>query len=182
MSADPFSSSLPQEPVNMLPRLSLSIFSLCLLLQYQPLLADGPASDVPELMVLKQFVGNWEGKDPDGQKTVSETEWTLNGRFIKQEYSTGEKTKGMIMRGYSLNENKYVMTIFDSSGTAITMSGVWNPETKTLTCSGDLADGIKMTVKSSFPNPDIEAYKIIVTVDGDVVNEFTGENHRVRSK
>lgn len=166
----------------MLPRLSLPIFSLCLLLQSQSLFAEGPASDVPELKVLDQFVGKWEGTGQDGQKSVSENEWTLNGRFIKQEYTTGEKTKGMIMRGYSPGLKKYVMTVFDSTGTALMMLGDLNEETKTLTCSGDLDNGVKLTFTSTFPNSDTEAYTITVTVNGDVVNEFKGENHRVKAE
>lgn len=166
----------------MLQKAIYASFSIAVVLLTSPSFARGPAPDVPELKVLDQFVGRWEAIDPDGQKMVSETEWTLNGRFVKQNYSDGDDTEGMIMRGYSPSLEKYTMTIFDSNATAVMLLGDWNAESKTLPCVGQLGNGVVMIATQSFPNPDTEAYSFTIKLDDQVLNEFQGENRRIKNE
>ncbi len=140
----------------------------------------GPHPDVPELKELGRLVGNWTGEAANGTSSKSTIVWTLGGRFVKQEYTSSDGSSGMIMRGFSPSLGKYVMTLFDTNGSALMLTGDWNAANKSLTCSGDLGNGVNIAVRSEFPDDDTETWTITVKQGGSIAGELTGTNRRIR--
>lgn len=143
---------------------------------------SGPHPDFPELQVLHRFVGNWSGEDSQGETSQSTTSWTLEGRFVKQEYKSTDGSSGLIMRGHAPSLGKYVMTLFDTNGTALMLTGDWDPARKRLTCQGDLGNGVNITVVSEFPDDETEKWMIAVRQGGNVVGEVSGTNRKKKDQ
>ncbi len=143
--------------------------------------ASGPAPNIPELKVLNRFTGKWEGQDESGRPTTTATcQWVLGGRFVRQNYQTSNGVEGMIMRGYDPNGRRYVMTMFDSSGTALMLVGQWNEAAKALEMKAPLQDAT-IVVTMTFPDDDTEMWKIATTdAQGNEVTSVGGKNVRVK--
>jgi len=112
--------------------------------------------------MLEHFIGSWDavsrmwmdpGAPPVETKGRSNVKWMLDGRFTMDEYSgeimmpnekgelSAQPFKGIGITGFDNVKNIYVGSWLDSMGTGIlTMSGGYNPTTKTLLMFGKMDD------------------------------------------
>ncbi len=103
--------------------------------------------------LLAKYVGKWKHTDkmwmdPSQPPTTSEgtTEYRLamGGRYLVQEYSgafMGQPFNGMAMTGYDNFRGEYKSVWVDDAGTGMmTMTGKFDPATRTLSMSGKMDD------------------------------------------
>lgn len=99
--------------------------------------------------VLDTFVGKWQTTSkwwmnpdaaPEVSEGISENEWVLNGRFLKQSFkgkAMGQDFEGLGYLGYDNVAGEYVSVWMDSMGTGMmTSKSKYDPATRTFSEEG----------------------------------------------
>lgn len=147
-----------------------------------PVVADEPIGapnpNVPELQVLSRFEGRWEAQlGNSDQKITSSRVWTLDGYFLKHEFSAAGALVGVIYRGYDTKNRNYTMTFHDSQGNVSMLTGYWNDDLKTLTYEALHSSCALKKYESYFPNEKAEHWTIVFETDNRA--ELSGVAKRV---
>jgi hypothetical protein len=153
-----------------------------------------PATDVPELQPLSQYVGNWEieltiknTEQPQGVKTTGSCvgEWIHGGRFLRQTWSVNAADgipafNGSSIRTYDPRQQTYRTWSFDSSGSTEESQGTWDPKARTLTWKvRENTSGGVTTTTSNFSEEGKESWTILVKDgDGEVLADVSGKGTR----
>ncbi|MDC0262003.1 DUF1579 domain-containing protein [Planctomycetaceae bacterium] len=133
----------------------------------------------PEQEVLGRYVGEWDGVDQGEKFTFdSHTTWKLNGQIIEQKQVFQDGEESLILRGYDKQSKKYFLSLHDSRGIHLMLTGAWNEATKTFTYTGHSGE-MAVTVKSTFRNDFTEDWTITLVLVGGAVTELRGTNTRV---
>jgi hypothetical protein len=132
---------------------------------------------------LEALAGTWDvtvkfpagpGKTMEG-KSSCEASWVMDGRFLRQEYSSNFAGKPLtVVRylGFDRHKGKFVEVHFESTHTDVLYSeGVLSPDSKTITSSGthvDATTGRRMAVRTmtTFGNRDAFTLEMLYT-DGE---------------
>jgi hypothetical protein len=128
------------------------------------------------------LAGNWDvtvkfpvgpGKTMEG-KSACEARWVMDGRFLRQEYSSvfaGKPLTVVRYLGFDRHKGKYVEVQFESTHTDVMRNeGAISSDGKTITCRGthiDAATGREAKVRSVTTIADQDAFTIemFYTVD-----------------
>jgi hypothetical protein len=146
-----------------------------------------PSPDIPELKALNHYAGQWDD-EISGRPGVQRTEigeWILNGRFLRQSWSTESKdgtapAQGLTLMTFDPAAEIYRSWSFLATGTVIENEGTWDETTLTFTWGHRLMDaaGTVMT-KASFPSENSQAWYIVKTDENHkIVREVTGRSIR----
>ena len=149
--------------------------------------AEGPSPEVPELQNLDHYAGQWEDEiagRPDVRRTEL-GEWILNGRFLRQSWSS-EATDGtppahgLTLMTFDTEGKVYRSWAFLATGTVIENEGVWDAITKTFTWGHRLpATSETVITKASFTDDNVQAWSIVKTDEHDkVIREVAGRSIR----
>ena len=156
----------------------------------------GPSAEVPELAVLSGYAGRWESRyeakriegvnEGGDRKGTAEAQWILDGRFLRQNWTSAPTGSDPGMSGYSIMtydpaKRAYRSWHFVSNGSTSEGTGTYDEKTKTLTwVARDTANGLVTTTKTSFDKGEgSENWVIIVALtDGKVVADLKGKNTR----
>lgn len=153
-------------------RITLGTILVCL--ASCSLTGEAYAENPPELQVLDQYLGEWKGtiNDQDGTST-NEMTWILNGQVLQQKYQYSDGAEGLILRGYDKLAGHYFITLFDSRGINLFLTGSWNEPTKTFEYTGNSGDNA-VTIKSTFRNPQTADWTITLLSSNGDVTEIRG--------
>lgn len=154
----------------------LSLSTLLITIFAAPLLADTP----PELKELDRYVGEWKSTIEDQDVTAtSKTEWILQGQIVQQKITYSDGAETLIVRGYSQQDQKYFLTLFDSRGVHWMMTGTWDQPTHSFQFEGRLGEST-VKVKSTFRNNNqAEDWTITILSPNNDVTELRGTNQKV---
>jgi hypothetical protein len=153
-----------------------------------------PAPDVPELVPLGHYAGNWEiemtiknSEHPDGVKTTGTAvgEWIHGGRYLRQTWTVKAAdgipdVNGSSIRTYDPRKQTYRTWSFDSSGNSEESAGTWDPKTRTLTWKvpENAAGGTTITT-STFSEDGKETWSIVATDgNGETLADVSGKGTR----
>ena len=149
--------------------------------------ATGPSPEIPELKALNHYAGQWED-EISGRPGVRRTEvgeWILNGRFLRQSWSTQSSdgsppAQGLTLMTFDVETKVYRSWGFLATGTVIENSGTWDETTQTFTWGHRLMDTTEtVTTKASFPSENSQAWYIVKTDENHkIVREVTGRSIR----
>jgi hypothetical protein len=156
---------------------------------------QGPAKDIPELDVLKHWIGVWDvemnvkprGELPKGMhaKGTTTAEWVLGGRFVQQTGTLKSDDGSPPMHAttlmtYDPGKKVYRSWMFFSSGAVSESEGKWDEKSRTMTSTSRDADsGGTMTIHATFPEDGVENWRIVEKDrEGKVVGETSGKNVR----
>ena len=150
-------------------------------------IAEGPAADVPELKELDHYAGQWEDEiagRPDMRRTEL-GEWILQGRFLRQSWSTESSdgtppAHGLTLMTFDTDRRVYRSWAFLATGSVIENEGVWDPITKTLTWGHRVPETSETVItKASFVVEATQSWSIVKTDEhGKVVREVVGRSIR----
>jgi hypothetical protein len=153
-----------------------------------------PAPDVPELLPLGQYAGNWEiemtiknSEHPQGVKTTGTAigEWIHGGRYLRQTWSVNAAdgipaVNGSSIRTYDPRKQAYRTWSFDSSGNTEESEGTWDPKARALTWKvpENAAGGTTITT-STFPEDGQETWSILAKDgNGETLVDVSGKGTR----
>jgi len=149
--------------------------------------AAGPAPEVPELQFLDQYAGQWEDEiagRPDMKRTET-GEWVLQGRFLRQSWSTESNdgappAHGITFMTFDTEQKTFRSWAFLATGSVIENEGVWDSITRTFTWGHRLRETSETVItKASFVDPATQSWSIVKTdMHGKVVREVAGRNIR----
>lgn len=150
-------------------------------------IADGPSEEISELRVLDHYRGKWED-EISGRPSVKRTEigeWVLNGRFLRQLWSTEAsedmpKASGITMMTFDTSSEQYRSWSFLATGTVIENEGVWDAPSRTMTWGHRVPDtGESVITKTTFIDEVTAAWSIVkLDAKDHVVREVDGRNRR----
>lgn len=150
-------------------------------------IADGPSPDLPELQVLNAYAGLWEDEiegRPEKKRRES-GEWVLDGRYMRQSWSTeatetAPKASGLTLMTYDPNTKLFRSWAFLATGSVIENEGVWNAANRTMTWGHRLPEtGETVVTKTSFPEETVQAWSMMKTDARDVIiREISGRRYR----
>lgn len=134
----------------------------------------------PELKELGRYIGEWKSAIENQDVTAtSKTEWIVQGQIVQQKIAYSDGAETLIMRGYSQQENKYFLTLFDSRGVHWMTAGTWDQPTNTFQFEGRFGEAT-VKIKSTFrDNDQTEAWKITILSPNGDVTELRGTNTKV---
>jgi hypothetical protein len=142
--------------------------------------AEGrPDPRISELKVLDQFAGAWTGTQPGTRrKASSNSQWILDGRVLQTNSTLTDGREMLVLRTYDPALRKYVVTIWDSRGMAVILSGDWDPEQKTLTATAD-AGRSRIRAVWKLIDEDTEQWQIVFAdLNGKPLRQLSGTNRR----
>lgn len=149
--------------------------------------AEGPSRDVPELKALDHYTGLWED-EISGRPGVRRTElgeWVLNGRFLRQTWSTKSSdgtppAQGLTLMTFDPQAGIYRSWAFLATGSVIENEGTWDEAAQTFTWGHRLLDNAgAVTTKASFPSENNQAWYIVKTDENHkILREVTGRSIR----
>jgi hypothetical protein len=169
--------------------LTVSIPATVLSCQLQPDhdVAQGPAPDVPELKLLDHYAGQWEDEiagRPDMRRSEL-GEWILEGRFLRQTWSTesgdgSPSAHGITLMTFDPQRQVYRSWAFLATGSVIENEGLWDPVTKTFTWGHSVANKAERVItKASFTEKATQSWSIVKTDEHDkVLREVSGRSVR----
>lgn len=130
--------------------------------------ADGPTSVIPELTVLKHYLGNWNVTYSSETAPFTEgrtsAEWTLDGRFLKQtselktRFTQPHELSVTSLITYDRKARVYRSWTFVSNGRTSRASGKWDAETNTMTWTSSPVDGITSTRAETFAKDGTQSW------------------------
>jgi hypothetical protein len=149
--------------------------------------AEGPATEIPELQALNLYAGQWEDEIA-GRPNVKRTEtgeWILRGRFLRQTWST-ESTdstpaaSGLTLMTFDTDLKSYRSWAFLATGSVIENEGVWDTNTKTFTWGHRVLESSETVItKASFVDETVQSWSIVKTDAHDkVIREVAGRSLR----
>lgn len=138
-----------------------------------------PDLRVKELKILDQFAGTWTGSQPGTKRKVQVTsEWILAGRVLKTDMKLTDGREMLVLRTYDPGLRKYVVSIWDSRGMAVILSGDWDAKQKTLTASAE-AGRQKIRAVWQLIDDETEQWEItFADFNGKPLRQTTGTNRR----
>jgi hypothetical protein len=149
--------------------------------------AEGPASEVPELQLLNLYAGQWEDEiagRPDVKRTEV-GEWILRGRFLRQSWSTestdgAPPASGLTLMTFDTDRKVYRSWAFLATGSVIENEGVWDPVTKTFTWGHRVPESSEtVTTRTSFVDESVQSWSIVKTdAQEKVLREVAGRSLR----
>jgi hypothetical protein len=141
-----------------------------------PVLSESP----PELKELDRYLGEWKSTIENQDITASsKTEWIVQGQIVQQKIKYSDGAETLIMRGYSQQDQKYFLTLFDSRGVHWMMTGTWDKPTNPFQFEGRLGEST-VKVKSTFRNNNqTEDWTITFLSPDNDVSELRGTNQKV---
>jgi hypothetical protein len=149
--------------------------------------APGPSEEVPELKNLDHYAGQWEDEiagRPDVRRTEL-GEWILDGRFLRQSWSSestddAPPAHGLTLMTFDTVGKVYRSWAFLATGSVIENEGVWDAITKTFTWGHRLPDTAETVItKASFTDTAVQAWSIVKTDEHDkVIREVAGRSIR----
>src|SRR5438093_6186125 len=96
-------------------------------------IAERPSPEIPELQALDHYTGTWEDEisGKPGIKRTEVGEWVLDGRFLRQFWSSEAsedipKASGIVMMTFDLTRKVYLSWSFLATGTVIENVGMWD--------------------------------------------------------
>ena len=151
----------------------------------------GPTVDIPELLVLNRWAGNWDfsmqvkpnAALPTGGETKGTftAQWTPDGRTLRQVWSLdlgkGGTLTGINTLTYDSDSKRYQNV---STLSSVTSEGVWDERLRTMTWTSDDPRSRTVTVsKSTFAEDGTDEWTT-VTKDGtgSVIFECSGKSTR----
>ncbi len=158
--------------------------------------AGAQHSDVPELKILRHYLGEWEstftvqGGTPSAEEPKPVTaqvkaRWVLGGRFMRQtgnvKLEEGGRTYVLdTLMTWDNDAGAYRRWTFTSAGTASEATGKWDAESRTMTWTGvDEKTGNTTTVSATFKGKKEEHWTIATEKsDGQMVSLIAGTNRR----
>ena len=150
-------------------------------------IAAGPAPEIPQLQLLDQYAGHWEdeiGGKP-GMRRTETGEWILQGRFLRQCWSSenaegDQMASGMTLMTFDTERATYRSWSFLAAGSVIENEGVWDASDHTFTWRHHLPDTSETIVtKASFVDNGMQSWSIVKTdAEGKVVREVVGRSSR----
>ncbi|MEP6673216.1 MAG: hypothetical protein ABJF10_28965 [Chthoniobacter sp.] len=150
-------------------------------------IAEGPSTDVPELKELHHYAGQWEDEiagRPDARRTEL-GEWILNGRFLRQSWSTESNdgappAHGLTIMTFDTERKVYRSWAFLATGSVIENEGVWDAITKTFTWGHRVPESAGTVItKTSFAADATQSWSIVKTDEHDkVIREVAGRSIR----
>ncbi|HSI11195.1 MAG TPA: hypothetical protein VK961_04090 [Chthoniobacter sp.] len=150
-------------------------------------IAEGPATDVPELKELNHYAGQWEEEiaGRPGVRRTEFSEWILQGRFLRQTWSTESKdgtpaAHGLTLMTYDVERKAYRSWAFLATGSVIENEGSWDAATNTFVWAHRITGTSETVVtKASFPNETTQAWSIVKTDEQNkVIREVAGQSSR----
>ena len=172
------------------PLIALSIIALPLCL----LLTRASAQEVPpkhdNLKLLERFVGAWDEEmtikqspwNPEAKSGAGSitAKWTLDGRFLEIRSSSKlDGTQGLSIMGHDMNTDSLRGWFFHSYGFNHVSTGTWDEKTKTLSWTGDMGNGMKITSSDKFTDDDHFEWQFqIKDGNGQVMYDMTGKAKR----
>jgi hypothetical protein len=156
---------------------------------------QGPSKDVPELQVLKHWIGVWDVEMtvkpnadlPRGMRAKGATtaEWVLDGRFVQQTGTLKPDDGSPAMQvttlmTYDPRKKVYRSWMFFSTGSVSESEGQWDEKARTMTStSRDAESGRTTTIKAVFTEDGSESWSFVERDrEGKVVSETAGKNAR----
>jgi hypothetical protein len=149
--------------------------------------AAGPAADIPELQTLDLYAGQWEDNiagRPD-VKRQELGEWILQGRFLRQTWSTestdgAPPASGLTLMTFDTEAKVYRSWAFLATGSVIENEGVWDAITKTFTWGHRVLNTSETVItKAAFVEAGAQAWSIVKTDAHDkVIREVAGRSLR----
>lgn len=150
-------------------------------------IAGGPAADVPELQELNHYAGEWEDEiaGRPGVRRTEVSEWVLQGRFLRQSWSTESKDEtppahGLTLMTYDVERKVYRSWAFLATGSVIENEGLWDSASKTFTWGHRIIDTSETVItKASFPDDATQTWSVVKTDEQNkVVREVAGRSIR----
>lgn len=147
----------------------------------------GPSPELPELKALNHYVGQWEDEisGRPGVRRREVGEWILDGRFLRQSWSTESNdgspaAQGMTLMTFDPEAKIYRSWGFLATGSVIENIGTWDEAAQTFTWGRRLMDTAEtVTTKASFPSENSQAWYIVKTDENHkIVREVTGRSIR----
>ena len=149
--------------------------------------AAAPAENSPELKVLDRYAGTWV-EHISGRPEVrrrDEGEWILEGRFLRQKWTTealedAPKASGMTLMTYDRERNVYRSWSFLATGSMIENDGTWDAKSNTMTWGHRVTERTeKVTTTVSFPDEATQEWSIVQTdAEGKILREIAGRSVR----
>ena len=150
-------------------------------------IVEGPDKTIPELQGLHHYSGRWVG-EITGKPDLTRTElgeWILNGRFLRQCWSTEgpeemPKASGITMMTFDSARAVYLSWSFLAIGSVVHNQGVWDAASRTMTWTDQTGgSGDVVVTKSSFAEDGTNVWSIVeTTAKGEVVREVDGKSMR----
>lgn len=148
------------------------------------------ASDLPELTVLKRYLGDWKVVYESEKAAFSDgtvkAVWTLDGRFLKQTFElnaqfTQPKTLRVLkLMTYDHEACVYRSWTFISNGRSLEASGKWDDETDTMTWTSRPDDkGVIHQSTETFDKDGIQKWTKAANDKGKTVGQSNGTNTRI---
>jgi hypothetical protein len=150
-------------------------------------IADGPDPVIAELHALDHYAGRWVGEitgKPDLKRTEV-AEWILDGRFLRQCWSTEgiadhPKASGITISTFDAKTARYLSWSFLAIGSVVHNQGTWDETSRTMTWTDQLdGTGDSVVTKSTFADGGINVWSIVErNPKGDVLREVDGKSIR----
>jgi len=149
--------------------------------------AEGPSPAVPELKNLDYYAGQWEDEiaGRPGVRRTELGEWILEGRFLRQSWSTESSddtppAHGLTLMTFDTERQVYRSWAFLATGSVIENEGVWDAITKTFTWGHRVPETSDTVItKASFAADATQSWSIVKTDEhGKVVREVAGRSMR----
>ncbi len=150
-------------------------------------IAAGPDPGIAELQALDHYSGRWVGEitgKPDLKRTEV-AEWILDGRFLRQCWSTegiadSPKASGITISTFDAKAARYLSWSFLAIGSVVHNQGLWDKATRTMTWTDQLdGSGDSVVTKSTFADAGTHVWSIVErNSKGDVLREVDGKSIR----
>jgi hypothetical protein len=152
---------------------------------------DGPAKDVPELLVLSNYIGAWDvaitAKDSPFTKGESTANWILDGRFVQQTGVLSSADGANVLKittlmTYDPERKTYRMWSFLSNGSTSEGSGTWDEKNRTMTSTSNQGSTTTTTTAKFTENGSEEWMFVTTNQNKEVIGRFGGTNKHRKQK
>ncbi len=173
---------MPRALVSQAALVPLLLASLCAL-------AEQPATDVAELKVLDQYLGEWDVEIMSSRSGLKRgkltARWILEGRFLERtaELLSEDGSSRVELRTlftYDSDAAKYRSWTFVSNGSVSTAEATWDAEARTMTWVTQPSEsGVRATTVTDFSQPGVERWTITLeNANGMKIGELNGVSTR----
>ena len=142
--------------------------------------ASDTVADVAELKVLDGLLGHWTGTFDVGNTNLTlRSRWILEGRVLETKFEMDGGYHGLLLRTYDAEDEEYVFTYMDASGSVVLMTGSWDEDQQTLTTTGTNG-GKTVTFSTRFVDERTTKWEISQSSAGAETTQIGGTNQRIR--